>query len=69
MKIYNSIFTFKEDGPIKKMTGLFERRIICEENEWTRYELLKCLKIHKMVFYRHQHFKDEHRPIKHSCKK
>ena len=41
MKLYNSIYTFKEDAPIdKRMTGLFKRRVICEEKEGNRYELL-----------------------------
>ena len=45
-KIYNSILTFREDVLIeKKMACLFERRTICEENEYNRYELLteECL--------------------------
>ena len=51
------------------MANLFERRIICEEKECTRYELLmdECLKIHKLVFYRNQHFEDGRRSIEHSC--
>ena len=46
-KLYNNIFTFKEDAPIEKMADLFERIIICYEKECKRYELLTevCLKI------------------------
>ena len=48
------------------MAGLFERRIICKEKECNRYELLteECLKIHKLLFHRNQHFEEGH-----SCKK
>ena len=55
-KIYNSILTFKEDAPIEeKMHDLFEMRIICEEKDCNRYELLtkECLKIHT---HEHQQF-------------
>ena len=34
-KIYDSIFTFREDVPIEKKI-----RIICKEQEFNRYELL-----------------------------
>ena len=70
-KIYNSILTFREDVLIeKKMACLFERRTICEENEYNRYELLteECLNIHKLVFQGNQHFEEGQRPIEHSCK-
>ena len=69
-KIYNNIFSFKEDAPIKKTTDLFEKRIICEEKQCNRYELLmeECLEIHNLVFHGNQHFEVEHRPIEHSCK-
>ena len=55
----------------KKRTDLFEKRIVCEENEYNGYELRieECLEIHKQVFYRNQNFEVEHRPIEHSCKK
>ena len=51
------------------MANLFERRIICEEKECTRYELLmdECLKIHKLVFYGDQHFEEGHRSIEQVC--
>ena len=57
-KLYNSIFTFREDVPIEKKADLFERRIICKEKECNRFELLtkECLKIHKLVFHGNQHF-------------
>ena len=53
------------------MAYLFERRIIWEEKECNRYELLteQCLKIHKLMFHGNQHFEEGHRPIEHSCKK
>ena len=71
-KIYNSILTFKEDAPIeKKMVELFKKRVLCEEKECNRYELLteKCLEIHKLVYHKDQQFEDGHRPIEHSCRK
>ena len=63
-EIYNSIFTFKEDA------HLFKRRVMCEEKECNRYELLTedCLEIHKFVYHRDQQFDNGHRSIKHSCK-
>ena len=71
-KIYNSIFTYKEDAPIeKKMSDLFEIRILSEEEECNKYELLtqEFLKINKLVLHRNQQFKEGHRTIEHSCKK
>ena len=64
-KIYNSIFTFKEDAPIVKTTGLFERRIICEEKEFNRNVLLteECLEIHKLMFHGNQNSEERYRPI------
>ena len=57
MKIYNTIFTFKEDAPIeKRMTDHFRKRIICEEKECNKYELItnECLEINKLVYHRDQ---------------
>ena len=71
-KIYNSIFIFKEDVLIEKhIADLFDRRIICEEKECNRYELLteESLNIHKLVFHGNQHFEEGQRPIEHCCKK
>ena len=55
----------------KKMADLFKRKIVCEEKECNRYELLmeECLKIHKLVFHGNQNFERGHRPIENSCKK
>ena len=66
-KIYNSIFTFKENSPIeKRIADFFKRRVICEEKECNRYELImeECLKTHTLV-----KIKNGHRPKEHSCKK
>ena len=71
-KIYNSIFTFRVDEPIEKqMADLFERRILYEEKECTRYGLLmeECLNMQKLVFHGNQHFEEGHRPMEHRCKK
>ena len=51
-KIYDCIFTLKEDAPIKnKMADLFERNI-WDEKECYRYKLLmkECSEIHKLMF-------------------
>ena len=71
-KIYNTIFTFKEGASIeKRMADLFKRRVICEEKEFNRCELLteECLKIHMLMYNIYQQFEEEHRPINHYCKK
>ena len=51
------------------MADLFKRRVICEEKECNKYELLieECLEIHKLVYQGDQQFEDGHRPIEHSC--
>ena len=53
------------------MAELFKKRVLCEEKECNRYELLteKCLEIHKLVYHKDQQFEDGHRPIEHSCRK
>ena len=53
------------------MADLFNRRIICEEKECNRYELLteECLNVQKLMFHGNQHFDEVHRPVDHSCKK
>ena len=67
-KIYNSIFTFKEDALIKKiMADLFKMRVICKEIKWNRHK--ECLKIHKLVYHGDQQFKGGPRPIEYSCMK
>ena len=50
----------------KWLTSL--KRIICEEKECSRYELLteECLNIQKLVFYGNQYFEEGHRPIEHN---
>ena len=68
-KIYSSLFTFKEDAPIKKMAELFERRIICEEKECNRYELLMEKWLHKLGVHGNLHFEEQHRPTERSSKK
>ena len=53
---------YRENAPVEKqMADFFERRIICEEKKCNIYEILmkKCLNIHKLVFYRNQHFKEK----------
>ena len=45
-KIYNSTFTFRKDTHIEKeIAEFFERKILYEEKEWNRYQLLmdECL--------------------------
>ena len=71
-KIYNSIFTFKNNIPIeKRIAGLFIRRVICKEKECNRYEPLtqEFLEIHKLLYHGDQQFEDEHRTIQHNCRK
>ena len=53
------------------MAALFRKRIICEEKECNRHELLleECLEIHKHVYHRDQQFEDRHNQKEHSCKK
>ena len=46
----------------KKMTDLFERRIISEEKECNKYNLL-------MENHGNQHFEEGHKPIEQSYKK
>ena len=53
------------------MADIFEMRILCKEEKYNRYELLKedCLEIHKKIFHGDQQFKDWYRPIEHCCGK
>ena len=63
--------SLKRKRRYKKMADLFERRIIYEENECNKSELLmeECLKIHRLVFYENLHFEKGHRLIDYSYKK
>ena len=65
-QIHKDDFTFREENLSGKRKGdILEKRILCKELEWNKYELLaeKCLLIHQKLYHHNQQYKENCKSI------